>query len=64
MRVQVKVDVNWSADMGKFGAEQGKFGAQMGQMGAEMGRIARENSQTIKSIIDESLKDGKARPVE
>jgi hypothetical protein len=64
MRVQVKVDVNWSADMGKFGAEQGKFGAQMGQMGAEMGRIARENSQKIKSIIDESLKDGKARPVE
>jgi len=64
MRVQVKVDVDWSADMGKFGAEQGKFGAQMGQMGAEMGRMARENNQKIRSIIDQSLKDGKARPVE
>jgi hypothetical protein len=36
----------------------------MGKLGAEMGRLARENQAKIKSIIDESLKNGKARPVE
>jgi hypothetical protein len=29
-----------------------------------MGRVARENNQKIRSMIDESLKNGKARPVE
>jgi hypothetical protein len=35
----------------------------MGQMGAEMGRIAQENHDKIGVIISDSLKDGKARPV-
>jgi hypothetical protein len=64
MNVQIKVDVNWSGDMGQFSRQQGEFGAKMGQMGAEMGRMARENNEKIRSIIDESLKNGKARPVE
>jgi hypothetical protein len=32
-------------------------------MGAEMGRIAQENQQKIGTIIGDSLKNGKARPV-
>jgi beta-lactamase regulating signal transducer with metallopeptidase domain len=47
-----------------FSAEQGKFGEQMGQMGAEMGRLAREDHEKMRSIIDDSLKNGKARPVQ
>ena len=58
---EVKVDVN--IDMTKFNAEMGQFNQQMSQMGAEMGRIADENHEKMGSIIDQSLKDGKARPV-
>jgi beta-lactamase regulating signal transducer with metallopeptidase domain len=50
--------------MGKFGEQQGKLGGQMGELGAKMGKIARENQEKIKGIIDDSMKDGKAHPVE
>jgi beta-lactamase regulating signal transducer with metallopeptidase domain len=50
--------------MGKFGEEQGKLGGQMGELGAKMGKIAHENHEKINGIIDESLKNGKAKPVE
>jgi beta-lactamase regulating signal transducer with metallopeptidase domain len=59
--VEIKAAVN--VDMSKFNAEMGKFNEQMGQMGADMGRIAQENQEKIGSIIGDSLKDGKARPV-
>jgi len=58
---EVKVDVN--LDMSKFNAEMGKFNQQMSLMGADMGRIADENQDKMGSIISDSLKDGKARPV-
>ena len=41
----------------------GQFNQQMSQMGAEMGHIAQENHEKMGSIIDQSLKNGKARPV-
>jgi hypothetical protein len=59
--VEVKAAVN--VDMSKFNAEMGQFNEQMSKMGAEMGRIADENHEKMGSIIDQSLKDGKARPV-
>jgi beta-lactamase regulating signal transducer with metallopeptidase domain len=49
---------------GRLGAEQGKLGAEQGRLGAEQGRIAMEADRKVKSIIDESLKDGKAKPVQ
>jgi hypothetical protein len=61
--VEVKVDVNTSVAMSKFGAEQGKFGEQMGKLGSEIGQLAHERDQKIRAIIDESLKNGKAKPV-
>jgi len=33
-------------------------------LGAEQGRIAAEADRKVKSIIDQNLRDGKARPVE
>ena len=65
IRAEVSFDMkDFNAAMAKFGEEQGKYGADMGKLGAQMGQLSRENNEKIKSIIDESLKDGKARPVQ
>ena len=48
----------------KLGAEQGALGEQQGKLGAEQGRIASELDQKVKSIIDQSLKNGTAHPVQ
>jgi hypothetical protein len=49
---------------GKLGEQQGKLGEEQGRLGAEQGRIASEADRKVKSIINESLSNGKARPVE
>jgi beta-lactamase regulating signal transducer with metallopeptidase domain len=49
---------------GKLGEQQGRLGEQQGKLGTEQGRIAREMDGKVLTIIDESLKNGKARPVE
>jgi beta-lactamase regulating signal transducer with metallopeptidase domain len=49
---------------GKLGAEQGKLGAEQGRLGAEQGRIASEADHKVRSMISESLRNGKAKPVE
>jgi BlaR1 peptidase M56 len=51
-------------EQGRLGSQQGRLGAQQGRLGAEQGRLARDADIKIKSIIDESLKDGKAKPVQ
>ncbi len=64
IRAEMGVDMKgFNIDMSKFGEEQGKYGAAMGKLGAQMGQAARESNEKIRSVIDESLKDGKARPV-
>jgi beta-lactamase regulating signal transducer with metallopeptidase domain len=55
---------DFGAQQGKFGAMQGKLGAEQGRLGARQGRLAAEADQKIRSTIDESLHDGKARPVD
>jgi beta-lactamase regulating signal transducer with metallopeptidase domain len=52
------------AQEGRLGAEEGRLGAQEGRLGAEQGRLAREADRKIRSIIDESLQNGRAHPVE
>jgi beta-lactamase regulating signal transducer with metallopeptidase domain len=49
---------------GKLGDEQGKLGDQQGKLGDEQGRIAQEADRKVRSIIDQGLQNGKARPVE
>ena len=58
---EVKAVVN--IDMSKFNDEQAKFNEQMSRMGADMGRMAHEGDEKIRAIIEESLKNGKAKPV-
>jgi hypothetical protein len=50
--------------MGELGERMGALGAQMGELGARQGKIAHDADQRVKSIIDQSLHNGKARPVQ
>jgi len=57
--------------MGKYGEQQGRLGEQMGRLGEEMGRIgeeqgrrAEEAARKMQSVIDQAMRDGKAKPVE
>lgn len=54
----------FGAQQGKLGELQGELGAKQGKLGAEQGRIAGEADRKVKSIIDQSLHNGKARPVQ
>jgi beta-lactamase regulating signal transducer with metallopeptidase domain len=53
----------FGAEQGKLGEQQGRLGADQGRLGAEQGRIARDADRKVRSIIDESLQNGKAHPV-
>jgi hypothetical protein len=55
---------NFGGEMGKFGEQQGKLGGEMGKLGAQMGQIAHENQTKVKEIINDSLSNGKAKPVQ
>jgi len=58
---QFKDEMN--LDMSKFKAEMDKFGEQMRQMGSKMSQTVQDNQQKVGSIIDDTLKNGKAKPV-
>lgn len=49
---------------GELGEQQGKLGEQQGRLGEQQGHLAQEADKKVKSIIDQSIKDGKARPVD
>jgi len=51
-------------EQGKLGEQQGKLGEEQGRLGEQQGRIAAEADRKAKSILDQSLSSGKARPVE
>ena len=50
--------------MGELGERMGALGEQMGELGERQGKIAEDADRKVKSIIDQSVKDGKARPVQ
>jgi hypothetical protein len=54
----------FGAQQSKLGAEQGRLGAEQGKLGAEQGRLAAEADRRVQSIIDQSLENGKAHPVQ
>jgi len=55
---------SYGAEQGRLGEQQGKLGEQQGRLGAQQGKLAMENESKIRSIIDESLHNGTARPVD
>ena len=49
---------------GRLGDQQGRLGEEQGRLGEKQGRLAEEADRKVHAIIDESLRNGKARPVE
>jgi len=58
-----KENGQWGAEMGEFGKQMGKLGAEQGRLAGEMARMSIDNRGKIDAIINESLRDGKAKPV-
>jgi beta-lactamase regulating signal transducer with metallopeptidase domain len=51
-------------EMGSLGGLQGKLGAEQGRLAAEQAGQAAEAERQLRTIIDDSLRDGTAHPVE
>jgi beta-lactamase regulating signal transducer with metallopeptidase domain len=54
----------FGSQQGQLGAQQGKLGAEQGRLGAQQGRLAMEADRKVHSVIEESLHNGKAHPVD
>ena len=56
------------ADLGKmqaiWGDKQGRLGALQGTLGAKEGKLSMDIDRQVKAIIDQTLRDAKAKPVE
>jgi uncharacterized coiled-coil protein SlyX len=52
------------AEEGKLGEQQGKLGEEQGRLGEKQGRLAEEADRKVHAIIEESLRNGKARPID
>jgi hypothetical protein len=64
MSAEFKVKVNLGMkEMNAFSDQQGALGQQMGQLGGQMGSLAHENIDKMNELIDQSLKNGQAKPV-
>jgi len=50
--------------LGKLGELQGELGEKEGLLGEKQGKMAMEADRKVREIIEQSLKDGKAKPVE
>jgi beta-lactamase regulating signal transducer with metallopeptidase domain len=50
--------------MSVLGERMGELGEQMGRLGEQQGKIAENADRKVKAMIDESLKNGKAHPVQ
>jgi uncharacterized protein YukE len=64
--VAAEVKVNWNAyssDWSKWSQAMSDYGSKMGALGSQIGQAAKENHEKLRSIIDESLKNGKAQLV-
>ena len=49
---------------GHLGELQGNLGEQQGRLGEQQGKLAEEANRKVKAMIDQSLSNGKAKPVE
>lgn len=49
---------------GKLGEQQGKLGEEQGRLGEKQGKLAQEADHKVKAIIDATVHNGKAHPVD
>jgi beta-lactamase regulating signal transducer with metallopeptidase domain len=52
----------WAAEMGAFGKQMSRLGAEQGRLAGETIRLSTANRSKIDAIIQQSLRDGKAKP--
>ena len=55
---------SFGSAQGHLGAEQGRLGAQQGRLGEQQAKIAEQADKKVRAVIEESLKNGSAKPVE
>jgi hypothetical protein len=55
---------DYGEKQGHLGELQGKLGEQQGRLGEQEGKLAKEADSKVKSIINQSLSNGKAKPVQ
>jgi beta-lactamase regulating signal transducer with metallopeptidase domain len=48
----------------QLGERMGELGEEMGRIGEQQGRQAEEAARRMKSVLDQAVRDGKAKPVE
>jgi beta-lactamase regulating signal transducer with metallopeptidase domain len=58
------VQGEFGSKMGKLGEKQGELGAQQGKLGQEQARLAAQADQKVKVMIDRSMQNGTAHPVD
>jgi predicted nucleic acid-binding Zn-ribbon protein len=63
-RIAVKNSVYAKTYSKQYADVYRKMGDKMGKMGGQMGQMAGEADKQMRSIIDESMKNGKAKPVQ
>ncbi|ABF42888.1 peptidase M56, BlaR1 [Candidatus Koribacter versatilis Ellin345] len=51
-------------EQGKLGEQQGKLGEKQGKLGEQQGKIAEAADKKVKAVIQETLRNGKAQPVQ
>ncbi len=49
---------------GEIGERMGKVGEEMGRLGEEQGRQAEAAAKRMQSVLDQAVKDGKAKPID
>jgi hypothetical protein len=49
---------------GELGEQMGRIGEEMGKIGEQQGKMAEEASRKLKSILDQAIGSGKAKPLE
>ena len=54
----------WGEKQGELGEKMGALGEKMGEIGEREGEHAEEASSKLKAILDQAVRDGKARPVD
>ena len=62
--IAVKNSVYAKAYSKQYANVYSKMGEKMGKLGGQMGQMAGEADKQMRSIIDESMKNGKAKPVQ
>jgi beta-lactamase regulating signal transducer with metallopeptidase domain len=52
------------AEQGRLGEKQGKLGEEQGRLGEQQGKLAEDANRMVRAIINKSLDERKAQPVE